>query len=777
MCAGIAAACLAPALGAAATGSASQKKKNGFRITLESADSAYVVTVSPDGASTVELEGGSQQHGAILRYQDKRLFLLDFSTQTFLEQGLGAALEARALEDGLAATAQPAGIPPISFDEQPPSVTETTLTHRIRGLRAQAYVLEAGGQTERDWFALDLPVPPADVAGELAAFDASSPGPLFRFQTGRLLLRREVLTAAGWDTILDTVKVKRVRVGTEDFAPADGWTPAGGGDRLPASRRNVPAVVQKPGNGPVSVNPRVFAAYWGIQFPLRPGFVARMNGALGAMGTASYSGALGQYGVQGGLLVGSGTVDASPAKGIGSAAIGLIADFVYGARYGLNGPKIWWRFGPDDPLYAVFVPESAVDAGWSAFHFLTITEAALVPFPANLAVHVMMPWTIAKVSDNDLNVGINPSSTIDGTSTLASHEYVEAVTDPIPLTAWYDPAKVPGWEQGEIADICELPSVLPWGEWTRVTPNGPRLATYWSNAAKACVPESRPTLSILAPAPNRMIRWHHPIELQAAGYDPVSGALPNLAVDVIWFIDGVQYAPQSVLGNLPQTPGNLALGPHVLLASVTVPNKPTNLTATASVNVTVFAEPPVVSIVSPAPGSAWGTDQFIPFNATAVDPQGDQLVYTWRIDGKVESNALVFQQKIAQLGDHTVTFRADDLSDGLFTTAGPITIHVVPATGLPSLQITSPPENFSADCVNSVHFHADASDGKGNLPDGAIAWHDDVVGDLGTGHDLFYLYNGCSGQLAPLPHTITATATNVNGSVSAQVHITVGIVG
>jgi hypothetical protein len=92
---------------------------------------------------------------------------------------------------------------------------------------------------------------------------------------------------------------------------------------------------------------------------------------------------------------------------------------------------------------------------------------------------------------------------LDGVSVLASHELIEASTDPIPTLSWIDNslALFNGdiLMKGEAADICEnaLPVQLP---------NGPLVSAYWSNHDNACVPivDTKPpkTTALLSPMPN-----------------------------------------------------------------------------------------------------------------------------------------------------------------------------------------------------------------------------------------------------------------------------------
>ena len=139
-------------------------------------------------------------------------------------------------------------------------------------------------------------------------------------------------------------------------------------------------------------------------------------------------------------------------------------------------PKIWWRFGGRDPLIGIFVPAGAVLAGsWTGYHFLGPSAGWLLPWPLSLAAHSVLPWFIVKAP-----AGAGTA----GSTRNATHELVEAVTDPLPLSANVDFTKSPPWVGGEIADICSVGTPSGIQTTTRFTFTVP---TFWSNAAGACV--------------------------------------------------------------------------------------------------------------------------------------------------------------------------------------------------------------------------------------------------------------------------------------------------
>ncbi len=175
---------------------------------------------------------------------------------------------------------------------------------------------------------------------------------------------------------------------------------------------------------------------------------------------------------------------------------------------------------PDNnTVYAVYIPSATQinDAvisscgGFSAYHFFGITpvwQIVFTPLPVPALVPQGFAYTVvpmdcaAQVPDKRGPKG-SLLSLLDGVSVSASHELIEASTDPVITEAWIDNSLGEFSEDilmgGEAADICEVKDVLP-----VQLPSGPLVSAYWSNAANACVPDTTPpvTTALLSPMPN-----------------------------------------------------------------------------------------------------------------------------------------------------------------------------------------------------------------------------------------------------------------------------------
>ena len=128
----------------------------------------------------------------------------------------------------------------------------------------------------------------------------------------------------------------------------------------------------------------------------------------------------------------------------------------------------------------------------------------------------------------------------DGFTTVAGHEYAESVTDPFPGSGWDDTANTVSG--GEIADKCAwggaaFGDIDPAGDVT--LPTGTfAMQSLWSNAARACVLTTAPTLTVATPDPQRsLLGADSVLQVTAATNDGypltyrASGLPPGLSID------------------------------------------------------------------------------------------------------------------------------------------------------------------------------------------------------------------------------------------------------
>jgi hypothetical protein len=156
----------------------------------------------------------------------------------------------------------------------------------------------------------------------------------------------------------------------------------------------------------------------------------------------------------------------------------------------------------DDTIYAVYLSHDVEinDFGYNtcddfgAYHFFggtLVWVEEVVPYPPFVLVYPA-PQTFAYAV---LPTACGSGGTFDGVTSLATHELIEAATDPIILSGWIDNSQYE-WlnanilKKGEAADICELGVGGASPAHTRMT-DGLLVAAYWSNADGKCVPLTR----------------------------------------------------------------------------------------------------------------------------------------------------------------------------------------------------------------------------------------------------------------------------------------------
>jgi hypothetical protein len=777
------------------------------------------IYVSSAGASVTEyaVQGGRRRavNGVILRYGDRMLFLLRPAERKYTRIGLVSALAHDAREREMARSSQPAVAREIAAESRsapgvgvrpPPKIRGLTRTKvtgrsggRVAGLRALRLDLTQDGTRERVYYAVGLPGPPAAIRGALARYARSAKaGTVDRVLGGHLdevLLRRQIRVRGRWRRVFETTRAVRRNIADSVFAPpagfSDGPLPAAASTSLspslgadgglsaaapsPLARTsNVPAKVQHL-TGPVSSFPRIYAVYWGKNFSSDNRFQNYMDGffryVLSDYRYAPFWEPLGQYGIFTGAWSGSTVIRYDPPGLVGDWDVIDIEGMLQNGWTANGIPGLWWRTGPD-PVIAIFVRDTDVNSsGWDGYHLSVPTLGPLLPFPLNLAVHPAVPWFIIRVPTDAAGSPKGPSTT--GRTT---HELVEAITDPFPFTANYDTGKNPAWSEAEIADICQRGTTAPWGSQARVGPFGDIVQTYWSQRDAACVPETRPSLTITAPTEGARIPYNQ-FSYRANAFSPIDGE-PT----VRWNDVPQGTLPPGVFGRL----SFMSLGTHKLTASLTDSN---GLSRTQTVGYEIVGDPPAVAITTPPNGIAVATDQTVSFQANVTDPQEGTLSIPqikWRVDGVERGQGDGLVQRFTTPGDRTVSVTATNTAN--LSSSASILVHVIQATSQsPTISITDPPDNsiFPDGDTNPVTFKASASDPEdGPLAGASIKWYDShgsvLNQPIGTGTQISTTLSrdqADANHNQYTQHTITAIATDSGGQTAiATITVRVGIV-
>ncbi len=782
-----------------------------YRLEQRSGESSSTLTVSSTGLRyellAPQRSGGRKRGrraqpllGTVIRYSDLALLLLDpphkryqrlslkstlssYETELAQLQKAGPSLPPSATS-GAAATSAPKPL------KQPAAqLRALSLRRTIGPLTARAFEVRQGKLRERLWYAAALPVPPASVSGLLAgALSKAGSGTLGRVlgtHADQIPLRVEELVGRRWTTTLQTLHVSRTRPGAAELRVPRGYSSGTLLDSgAKAKTSDVPADPIRCGTGisclipplwgPVSGHPSVWAIYWGPHFAERSDVVSSLNHALEDFtgdefadpAASRFWQPLSQYGVGKGNLQGYDIDSGKPSPSVGSSNVFDVAWEVLTHRFRHGEPDYWWRFADNDPIYAIFVDESEVDSSsWGGYHAFAPTEGFLFDF----LVHPALPFFIVKVPDiAGLSMDHDGSayrSFMDTATERASHEFAEAATDPYPFLSWADPLKEPIWENGEIADICELGITYPWGKETRIQAGGLAVAPYWSNDAHACVPEARPRIHTAFPAAESTVNWDTAATFVLQGEDDFDGSIPDS--EVRWISD-----LQGVIGhgNVFSTT-QLSIGEHLIWAEVK--DSTGGFAETTPVKVKVVARPPSTQINSPAGGTTFGSNQVINFRGSASDPsEGDLSARAvWSVDGtQVGTGASLLRYRIPTEGEHTVTLTVTN--DAHLSASTSIKVEIGPPIKGPSVSITSPANEaaFPELPPKPIHFTGVAE----GVEPFTYRWTDEPGGLLSTEQSFEHTFPGfCE----IVPYHIKLEVTDGDGEKgSDSVNITVGTI-
>ena len=427
---------------------------------------------------------------------------IDYVARTYLVARLKPAMAAVRKERSLAAQMQIAfeGSNDLLKGIPRPRAPKPRGHFKVAGLSAVSYQSSQPIPT-RGWYATRLPVPSTAVRRYL-------PSVVIAKAPANVLLKLEQRDSAGrWHIVLRTTSVRHECIRADDLRVPGDFTrkvpeppPAGIGALKSALARSGAAHVSR-GLGPILEHPNIYMIFWGKAF--RDTCYACIYNTLSDAlfnGRGSLLDQLGEYQIRNGGKIGMRFVNENPPPQVGHTnPVGYAQVTAFLARQairghvagdaGNDGPPGAWTGNGHDEMVVLFVPEPAVGAqDWSGYHFAAPTiEGLLLNAIPGLdwfyPVHAVMPFAVVKVP-MPLGSGVGNAS-FDETTRTATREIEEAVTDPIPPTAWEDLSRNP-FTEGEIADICGSSAAVP-------TATGPDLvAPWWSNRAGRCVPVPAP---------------------------------------------------------------------------------------------------------------------------------------------------------------------------------------------------------------------------------------------------------------------------------------------
>jgi hypothetical protein len=543
----------------------------------------------------------------------------------------------------------------------------------IDGYQATSYTQSLAGVVTRNWLIPSGLKPPAAVVKAFSTVDPAAAG----FLPVEIPVRIDVRLGSAWRTVVAPLSVKDDPLPAATFQPPKGWKAA---LLLEGTRslQSIPATVRRtwPGNYlPVQSHQRVFAVYWGSRFTRESATTSFLNSSFTTIEGAPYISALSQYdGIGTGSFAGSRMITSAPIPAVGNSDITGIAAAIFPVNSSIGAPGapgLWSRFDTRQPLYVVFVPQELVPPTPSnvAYHAATPSPALWLD-PFGFVLFPAVPYALVRVPP-----AVRSGAHLDATTVSLSHETVEAATDPFGIGGFRQ-VSPPRGEQGEIADICQEGRTTPFVQKSRVT--NIAVNTYWDQRNGVCVPESRPTVTIVQPHMDDAFVQGASIVLVAHATDPFDRII--LENQITWSLDGSAPFSLDTSGSIPPP----LPGPHTLRAFATDSQGASN---SATVQFSVFAPVALsVTIDSPEPGAQYenGYYEAIPFAATARDASGVRFdaSFTWSdsVDGALppgQSMRTTLSGSDKQQVKHLVTVTAT-LPDGRMAQATVVVFSGVP---------------------------------------------------------------------------------------------------
>ena len=217
------------------------------------------------------------------------------------------------------------------------------------------------------------------------------------------------------------------------------------------------------------------------------------------LAAGSWAGPASQYGVKSLTLVetkeSGGLCDKRPSSTVSTAKVLLWVACMILPGTGVQIPTP--RLPISNDLYVVYLPESTTISDNLSIDSFTVLGKTFGPFTfvkSTSCDDYGAYHALSLYLGGLYPIAIIPAKcaggSIDKLTAAASHEIIEAATDPIPGAGWIDtsiPNSSPSFrrlKEGEVGDICSSAGAVPTATLTR---GGFAVVPYWSNSAGACV--------------------------------------------------------------------------------------------------------------------------------------------------------------------------------------------------------------------------------------------------------------------------------------------------
>jgi len=212
-----------------------------------------------------------------------------------------------------------------------------------------------------------------------------------------------------------------------------------------------------------------------------------------------------------------------------------------------------------------------------------------------------------------------------------------------------------------------------------------------------------PRISAAFPSGDVTVNETQGVDFGVHASDPESGPV----VTYTWYINGAQ-ATQGASTYTFKTDYTSA-GTYKVMVSV----GDGELFTTRTWNVTVRnvnREPQDVNVSSPKPGDIFTEAAEVAFEGSAVDPDGDQLVFIW-LEGANELGRGHTMSRTIPAGSHTISLQ---VSDGISSVKSRAITFQVKANSAPQILSLDPANGWKFQKGQKINFEANASDADGD---------------------------------------------------------------
>jgi hypothetical protein len=276
-----------------------------------------------------------------------------------------------------------------------------------------------------------------------------------------------------------------------------------------------------------------------------------------------------------------------------------------------------------------------------------------------------------------------------------------------------------------------------------------------------------PTVSLTNPGNNAQFTAGAVINITAVATDP------NGTVTRVEFFDGTTKLGEDATSPYTFAWNNAASGSHTITARATDNGNLVTNSSPVTITVGPANTPPTVSLTNPRNNAQFAGGAVINITAAATDANGT-ITRVEFFDGTTKlgedvTSPYAFAWNNAPAGSHTITARATD-NGNLVTTSSPVIITVGTSNAPPTVALTSPTNNAQFISGTAVNMTANAADANGTVTKVEF-----FAGTTKLGEDISSPYTFTWNNAANGTHVLTARATDNGGLITTSAPVSIAV--